>query len=232
MLQELIQALNNPSPMTFIAVFLLGILVSLGTCTILELPILLGYLGGIEENRKLQLFKIVILFTAGMLLSYLIISLAIGLAVLKLNSLFGLSHFLYVSIAAFSLLFGLYLLGFLPIRLPALDMKKIIGKRTGQYFGAFLLGLTSIFFEAPTCPSCAPALILIAGFMVTKGTILLGVSLLMTYVAGQAVPLVIAGTFASFLKNMGTRTATLQEYVKIAAGILLVLVGLDLIYLA
>lgn len=232
MIQELMQALDKPSPLAFVAVFVLGIIVSLGSCTILELPILLGYLGGLQENRRARLFKIVILFTAGMLFSYFIISLAIGLAVVKLNSFFGISYFLYLSIAAFSLLFGFYLLGFLPIKLPAFDLKRITKNPGGQSLGAFLLGLTFIFFEAPTCPSCAPALILIAGFMVTKGTILLGVSLLMTYVAGQAVPLVIAGTFAGLLKNIGARTAALEEYIKIAAGILLVLVALDLIYLA
>ncbi len=232
MIQELVQAIDKPSPLAFLAVFILGIVVSLGTCTILELPILLGYLGGLQENRRARLFKIVMLFTAGMLFSYFIISLTIGLAVVKINSFLGISYFFYLSIAAFSLLFGFYLLGFLPVKLPAFDLNRIAKNHRGQSLGAFLLGLTFIFFEAPTCPACAPALILIAGFMVTKGTIFLGVSLLMTYVVGQSVPLVIAGTFAGFLKNIGSRTVVLEEYIKIAAGILLVLVALDLIYLA
>lgn len=232
MLNELVNALQTPSPVAYLAVFVLGIFVSFGSCTILELPILLGYLGGVKESSRARLFGLIMLFVSGMLLSYLLIGLIIGYAVVNLASFAGISTYVYVAVAVISFVFGLYLLGFIRISIPWFDQSLLFKSRKTESLGALLLGFLFVFFEAPTCPSCAPALLLIASYMLTKGTVLVGVSLLMTYVAGQAVPLIVAGTFAGFAKNLGSRFHAVQEYVQVAAGIILVIVSLDLLWLA
>lgn len=232
MLNDLINALQTPSPAAFLAVFVLGIFVSFGSCTILELPILLGYLGGVRESGRLRLFGLIMLFVLGMLLSYLLIGLIIGYAVINLASFASISTYVYIFVALISFVFGLYLLGFIRLQIPWFDRSLLFKNRKTESFGALILGFLFVFFEAPTCPSCAPALILIASYMLTKGTVLTGVFLLMTYVTGQAIPLIVAGTFAGVAKNLGSRFHAVQEYVQIAAGILLVVVSLDLLWLA
>ncbi|MCX7832532.1 MAG: hypothetical protein N2440_06510, partial [Actinobacteria bacterium] len=79
---------------------------------------------------------------------------------------------------------------------------------------------------------CAPALFVIASYMISKGTVLIGISLLMTYVLGQSIPVFFAATIAGFADEASHRYKRFEEYVKIAAGVLLVLVGLDLFWLA
>lgn len=232
MLNQIFDALSSPSPTTYIAVFILGIIVSFGSCTILEMPIIMGYISGTKiENRK-QLVKTVLLFILGMLTSYFIIGLIIGYAVVNLAVFSKISFYVYIGVGLLSILFGAYLLEFIRLPLPHIHLDSLIVNNKARNWGAYALGFFFIFLEAPTCPSCAPALFVIASYMLNKGTALIGISLLMVYVLGQAVPLFFAATFAGFAEEASKRYRKVEEYVRVAAGILLILVGIDLFWLA
>lgn len=232
MLNQIFEALNSPSPTTYIAVFILGVLVSFGSCTILEMPIIMSYINGVKTENKRQVVATVLLFILGMLASYFLIGIIIGYAAVNLGSLSKISIFVYLLVGSLSIIFGLYLLGFLRLPLPHIHIDSLLINRRLRNLGAFFLGFLFIFFEAPTCPSCAPALFVIASYMLSRGTVLIGVSLLMVYVLGQAVPLFFAATIAGFAEEASRRYSRVEEYVKIAAGVLLILVGLDLFWLA
>jgi cytochrome c-type biogenesis protein len=232
MLNQIFDALNSPTPTTYIAVFILGILVSFGSCTILEMPIIIGYLNGLKMESRRQVVTTILLFILGMLASYFLIGLIIGYAVVNLSSLSKISFFVYVFVGTMSILFGLYLLEFIRLPLPHVHLDSILINSRLRNLGAFFLGFLFIFFEAPTCPSCAPALLVIASYMLSRGTVFIGISLLMVYVLGQAVPLFFAATIAGFADEASRRYRTIEEYVRIAAGVLLVLVGIDLFWLA
>jgi len=232
MLNQIFDALNSPSPTTYIAVFILGILVSFGSCTILEMPIIISYINGVKTENRRQVVATVLLFILGMLASYFLIGIIISYAAVNLSLLSKISVFVYILVGSLSITFGLYLLGFLHLPLPHIHMDSLLLNKHMRNLGAFFLGFLFIFFEAPTCPSCAPALFVIASYMLGQGTVLIGVSLLMVYVLGQAVPLFFAATIAGFAEEAGRRYSQIEEYVKIVAGVLLVLVGLDLFWLA
>lgn len=228
----LTNALATPSVFAYLAVFVLGIFVSLGSCAIMELPLLMGYIGGVGTHSRKRIFILTCLFVLGMLTTYFLIGLVIGMASISLGQLAKGSSILFYVIAVVSLVLGFYLLGFLhfPFSGSALLLKISRGKT--DFLGAYLIGLIFIFFEAPTCPSCAPALILISSYMVTKGTILAGVTLLLTYVFGQSIPILIAGAAVGWLKQFAHRFARWEEYLQIASGIFLIVIAFDLIWLA
>ncbi|MDP3013909.1 MAG: cytochrome c biogenesis protein CcdA, partial [Candidatus Subteraquimicrobiales bacterium] len=224
--------LATPSFFSYLAVFILGIFVSLGSCAIMELPLLMGYIGGVETHSRKRIFILTVCFILGMLTTYFAIGLIIGLASLSLGQFARGSSMLFYVIAFVSFVFGLYLLGFLHLSFPRTKFLSRVKKGKGDFLGAYLIGLIFIFFEAPTCPSCAPALILISSYMVTKGTILAGVTLLMTYVLGQSVPVLIAGSAVGWLKQLTHRFTRWEEYLQIASGIFLIVIALDLLWLA
>lgn len=232
MINYIYEALNTPSLATYIAIFLLGILVSFGSCTILEMPLIMSYINGMKATSRRQIVKTVLLFIAGMLTSYFLIGLIIGYAVVNLSVFSDISKYVYYIVGFFAAIFGLYLLGFFKLPIPHIHFENIFTTPSAKNFGAFILGFFFIFLEAPTCPSCAPALFVIASYMLSKGTVLIGLSLLMVYVIGQAVPLFFAATIAGFAEEASRRYKKFEEYVRVAAGILLVLVGLDLFWLA
>jgi cytochrome c-type biogenesis protein len=185
-----------------------------------------------KATSRRQIVKTVLLFIAGMLTSYFLIGLVIGYAVVNLSVFSDISRYVYLTVGFFAAIFGLYLLGFINLPIPHIHFENIFTTPSAKNLGAFILGFLFIFLEAPTCPSCAPALFVIAGYMLNKGTVLIGVSLLMVYVTGQAVPLFFAATMAGFAEEASRRYARIEEYVRVVAGILLVLVGLDLFWLA
>ncbi|MDI6800128.1 MAG: cytochrome c biogenesis protein CcdA [Actinomycetota bacterium] len=225
-------ALSSSSPLAYLTVFALGAVVSLGSCVILELPLLMGFLGGVQTRSKRRLVLLTLLFVGGMLTTYLAIGLAIGLASLSLAKFASFSRAIFYGLGAVSLLFGLYLLGFIHPPKMNTGFLELFARGHKDYLGAYLLGAIFIFFEAPTCPCCAPALILISGYMVTSGTIISGLTLLMVYVLGQSVPILIAGVAFGWIKGLSDRFVRLQEYLQIVSGILLTLVTLDLFWLA
>lgn len=228
----LLNALKSPSPLAYLLVFLGGIIVSLGSCTIIELPVLVGYIGGVGTSSKRRVFTLTFLFILGMLTTYLIIGVAIGLASISLGRMATGSTFLYIGVGGISLVLGMSMLGFLPVPTTGLECLAKLKRGKTDLLGAYLIGMAFIFFEAPTCPACAPALMLISGYMVTKGKVFVGVSLLMTYVLGQSIPLMAAGGMMGWLKELSQRFHRLGEYLRIASGIFLLLVALDLFWLA
>ncbi|MDI6689556.1 MAG: cytochrome c biogenesis protein CcdA [Actinomycetota bacterium] len=230
-LQNLVvEAIKTPSLLAFGAVFIAGIIVSLGSCAIMELPILIGYIGGMGYSSRRRIFAITLLFVLGMLTTYLIIGIVIGMASMTLSKIATLSTILYLAMGTVSLILGLYMLGFIHPPIPNLSLQK--PSRKLGLLGAYLLGLGFIFFEAPTCPACAPALMLISSYMVTAGKILWGLFLLLTYALGQSVPILIAGTLTSVIKPLTERAYSWKEYFQIVSSILLILVSLDLFWLA
>jgi cytochrome c-type biogenesis protein len=167
-----------------------------------------------------------------MLVTYLLIGVFIGLVATALTRLIVWSKILYVGLGLVSILLGLVLLGLFRLPLPNKTSFEKFSKKRTDLLGAFFLGFGFVFLEAPTCPACAPALMMISAYMVTQHQILYGLVLLLTYVAGQSVPILLIGFFAGFLKQFAERFHTWEEYIQIAGGILLIVVGLDLLWLA
>lgn len=232
MQDSVLQAIQAPSPLTYLLVFVTGLITSLGACAVLEAPILIGYLTGVSTKARKRLFVITLFFVLGMLTTYVLIGIFIGLIGTAVKQLTFWSTVLYLVMGVVSLTLGLIMLGF--FRLPFSTTKTLskIGGSRGDLWGAFILGLFFIFLEAPTCPACAPALMLISTYMVTQQKVVLGVALLLTYVTGQAVPILALGLFTGWMKQLTERFHRLEEYLRIVGGILLLLVGLDLLWLA
>ena len=148
-----------------------------------------------------------------------------------LINLLAWSTCLYLAIGIFAILIGLHLLGFIHFKSPFRIGERRITKRTGL-FGAFFLGVSFTFFEAPACPCCGPVMLLIAGYTVAQGKVLFGLTLFLTYALGQSLPLLVLGGFTGFLKSIEKRIHRFEEYVKITGGILLFLIGLYFIWTA
>lgn len=102
------------------------------------------------------------------------------------------------------------------------------------YLAVFVLG---IFVSLGSCAIMELPLLMgyiggVGSYMVTKGTILAGVTLLLTYVFGQSIPILIAGAAVGWLKQFAHRFARWEEYLQIASGIFLIVIAFDLIWLA
>ena len=222
--------LQNTSWFTYVAVFLSGAILSLGSCTIVRLPIIIGYVGGTTSSPK-KAFAATLVFVLGLIVTYSLIGVLLGSIGSFLVNLLTWSTYLYLAVGVFAILIGLHLLEFIHFKSPFQIGERRITRRS-DLLGAFILGVGFTFFEAPACPCCGPVMLLIAGYTVAQGKMLFGLTLFLTYALGQSLPLLVLGGFTGFLKSMEKRIHRFEEYVKITGGILLFLIGLYFIWTA
>lgn len=216
------QLLQNISLITFMAVYVAGLLTSISPCTLAIIPVMIGYIGGYGHPSRFKGFFLSLFFVLGMSLTFALL----GILAVGLRNIFGAVGMVwYFIIGGICILMGLNLLQVWQMRLPVL---KIVPPRLGGYFGALVVGL---FFGIVASPCATPVLVAILAMVTSTANIFLGGLLLFFYGLGHGVPLILAGTFTGLLKSIKGCQKNAQ-YVSYVSGIILVLIGLYFIYLA
>jgi len=214
--------LRDVSLVTFIAVFIAGLLTSISPCILSMIPVMVGYIGGYGQLTKIKGFFLSLSFVLGMSLTFALL----GIAAVVFSTIFGkVGALWYLIIGGISILMGLNLWQVWQMRLPGL---KIVPPRLGGFLGAFLVGL---FFGIVASPCATPVLVAILAMVTSTSNISLGGLLLFVYGLGHGVPLLLAGTFTGFVKGIKTFQKNAQ-YINYISGAVLVIIGLYFIYLA
>jgi cytochrome c-type biogenesis protein len=181
---------------SILTLFAAGLLTSLTPCMLSMLPITVGYIGGYENQTRLQAATQSTWFALGLattLAGLGIFATLVG----KVYGQIGVGLPIVVSIVA--ILMGLNLLEALPLQLPAFDTMGWIPKTLPDGVRSYLLGLT---FGLVASPCSTPVLATLLAWVSTTGDILLGGMLLLSYAVGYVAPLVIAGTFTATNKRL------------------------------
>lgn len=220
--QTVPQAVENVSLLSFVIVYLGGVVTSISPCMLSMIPLMVGYIGGYGETSRLKGFVMSFSFVLGLSVTFAIL----GIAAALLGRIFGQigDAWLYI-IAGVAILMGLQLLGVINISFPTLSKMPVKG---GGITGAFVFGL---LFGLVASPCATPVLAVIIAFVAAKGQIWYGGALLFSYGLGHGLPLLIVGTFTAVLKSFAgfQRWA---KYTTYASGILLIIFGLYFLTLA
>ena len=115
MRQAILDAVQNFSWITYVLVFFGASVLSMGSCTLARIPVVVGYVGGTATSRK-RAFYITLSFVAGLVLTYTCIGVLLGTVAAMTQHLVRWSTLLYYLIGAVAIFIGLYLLGFLRFR--------------------------------------------------------------------------------------------------------------------
>lgn len=214
--------LRDISLVTFIAVYLAGLLTSMSPCILSMIPVMVGYIGGFGQPSKIKGFFLALFFVLGMSVTFALL----GIAAVVFSTIFGkVGTLWYLIIGGISILMGLNLWQVWQMRLPGL---KIVPPRLGGFFGAFLVGL---FFGIVASPCATPVLVAILAMVTSTSNTFLGGLLLFTYGLGHGMPLLLAGTFTGFVKGIKAFQKNAQ-YINYFSGTILMIIGLYFIYLA
>ncbi|MDP4160159.1 MAG: cytochrome c biogenesis protein CcdA, partial [Bacillota bacterium] len=199
-----------------ILVFLGGVLTSLSPCILSMLPVMLGYIGGLEKPTKTKGFITSAFFVLGLAVTFAIL----GIVASLLGKAFGQigPAWPYI-IGLFAILMGLQLIGVFNVELPGL---KAMPEKRGGVLGSFGVGLLFGFVASP----CAtPVLAVLMTYVAGQGVLWYGALLLFIYGLGHGLPLIIAGTFTAVLKSL-PRLAKWGQYITYLSGGILILLGL------
>jgi len=213
------------SPLAYFAVFLGGVITSLGPCNLSMVPVIIGYVGGQHEIARRRGFWLSLFFTLGSSLTFMLL----GLVAAAVGGLFGAQQaILYWFVALVCILIGLNLLRAIPLSfdfLTRLQPKRV--SRTGA-LGAVFLGLV-VGLAGSQCAT--PILAAILTLVMLKGKAFEGALLLFIYGLGRGVPIILAGTFAGVVRALPAMEKW-TRWMENAAGLVLIAIGIYFIWIA
>ncbi len=224
----LTRAVEATPALAIAASFLWGILsVVLSPCHLSSIPLIVGFIDQQGRMSMRRAFVISTLFAGGILLTIA----ALGAVTAAAGRVMGdVGRYGNYFVAAIFFLVGLYLLDVLPA--PWSAPGRIGMKRKGL-LAAFILGLVFGIALGP-CTFAYMAPMLAVTFRVASTALLYGIILLVAYGVGHCSVIVLAGTSTGLVqrylnwneKSKGT------VIVKRICGLLVLLAGLYLIYIA
>lgn len=208
------------------ASFIWGILsIVLSPCHLTTIPLIIGYLSNQRELSTKKAFYLSTIFSVGILISIAVIGGITAAAGQLLGDIGKIGNYV---VAMVFLIFGLSLLGILPLNFPALGPIK--SQRKG-YFSVLSLGLVFGLALGPcTFAFMAPMLGII--FNLTAKNLLKGLVLLSAFAVGHCAVIIAAGTSTRLVQKI-TKWDEQSKGITIIrkiCGILVLLGGIYLVY--
>jgi cytochrome c-type biogenesis protein len=208
------------------ASFIWGILsIILSPCHLTSIPLIIGYLSNQRELSTKKAFHLSIVFSIGILISIAVIGGITAAAGRILGDIGKLGNYV---VAMVFLIFGLNLLGILPLNFPGLGTIK--SQRKG-YFSVLSLGLVFGLALGP-CTFAFMAPMLGIAFKLTAKNLLYGLVLLSAFAMGHCAVIIAAGTSTRLVQQItqwDERSKGITIIRKIC-GILVLLGGIYLVY--
>lgn len=213
--------------------FTAGLLSFLSPCVLPIIPSYLSFVSGVslEEMRSPHITgnvrRRVALNSLAFIAGFSLIFVSLGASASYLGSLFlGYRNFIRTLGGALIILVGFYLTGLFKVSvLDRYVQFNLRGKPAG-YLGSVLVGVT---FAVAWIPCVGPILGAILALAGTSAEIGKGILLLTTYAAGLAAPFFLSAVAVNSFFQFSKMFRRYGQAVHVAAGILLVIVGVLLV---
>lgn len=217
----------------YITAFGAGVLSFFSPCVLPLLPGYLSMLSGFSaaelmQDRPAAAVKQTVLnslmFAAGFSLAFSVLGAAAsatGALLAEYKS--GLMKFFGIVVT----LLGIHMTGLININPLNYDKRLPIRRLGGGYAGSFFMGFA---FALGWSPCIGPILAGILTMAAAAGNAWKGISLLLTYSAGLAVPLILAAFLTARFFTLMKKFKSALRYVEITAGVILILAGLLLFF--
>ncbi len=212
----------------YIAAFGAGLMSFFSPCILPLLPAYLSMLSGfsaseiVKGDAKVVTRKVVgnaAIFIAGFTLAFALM----GAAASTLGDLLASHKETLIKIfGVVMVLMGAHMAGLFNLNILNYDKHFSTRGLVQGPLGSFLMGFA---FALGWSPCIGPILAVILGMAAVSGTAAKGISLLLVYSAGMALPLLLAALLAAKFFTLIARFKSAMRYVEIAAGCLLAAAG-------
>jgi cytochrome c-type biogenesis protein len=196
-----------------------GFIFSFNPVALAAIPVSLAYVTKAHEPRKAILFGG--MFILGMILTHMLLGLIASLGGNWVQQLFGRAWGLVLG--PLLILLGLMWPGW--VRIPIPKLINIQARPAVSAWGAFALGVP---FSVAICPFCTPALVILLGVVAGIGSPLYGVTLLLAFALGRAIPILLGAAAIGWLESLKWLGKS-QKVFEILGGLVLILSGLYLL---
>lgn len=213
--------LENISIITYVFVFLGGVVTSFTPCAYPLIPIIVGVIGSAGEKSKGKSFLLSFGYVLGMAITFA----TLGMIAALTGKMFGQiqsSPIAHLIVGNVIILFALILLDVIPM--PTFLLSRAgAGKvfKGGTMISAVLMGIVSGFIAAPCTAAILAALLT---FVATTQNILVGSTLLLVFAIGLGTLLIIIGTFTGILAAI-PRSGKVMHIVQKTLAFTMILLG-------
>ncbi len=214
------------------AAFLAGLLSFFSPCVLPLLPAYFSFITGLSleeliEAKNTQIRQKIILATLAFVTGFSSIFILLGASASMMGGfIFQYQEIIRVAGGILIIILGVHLTGLIRIRILEFEKRIHLNKKPLHFLGTFIIGMA---FGAGWSPCIGPLLgsvLIIAG---SKETVGQGIVLLGFYSIGLALPFIIISFFINYLLTMMKKTSKILKYVNLAAGWLLIIIGLLLV---
>jgi thiol:disulfide interchange protein DsbD len=211
--------IQNSMALSFLAVYLAGVLVSFTPCIYPVVPITLAYIGARGAGSKTRGFILSLIYVSGMAVTYTILG-AIAALSGKLFGQIQTNPWTYFFIGNLCIFMGLSMLGVFSfsIRMPDFIARNPNGNNSKGIISSFLVGAASGLVMGPCT---APALAVVLGYAATKQNVSLAAGLMFVFALGMGTLLILVGTFAGILAGIPKSGAWMVRISKAFGWVLL-----------
>ena len=207
--------------LTYLGVFIAGILLSFTPCVFPMVPITLSIIGARGETNPMKGFSLSLVYVLGMALTYAVLGLVAASTGAIFGSIMQSTAFVLVVISIFVVL-ALGMFGMFELQVPSSMAVKLQGVGGGGgYVGIFLMGIMAGLIASPCV---GPVLVGLLVYIAQTGNALLGFTLLFTLALGIGVLFLVIGTFSGMIGRL-PGAGTWMDQVKQVFGFLLLLVA-------
>ncbi len=217
---------------SFSAAFIAGLLSFLSPCVLPLIPAYFTFITGLsleqltaENNARLrmQIFLSTLAYVCGFSTVFILLGAS---ATFMGNVVSQYSGIIRIGGGLLIIIFGLHLTGW--IKLPFLQFEKRVhlNQKPVHLLGVFVIGMA---FGAGWSPCIGPLLGSILIIASNQDTLWQGVGLLAVYSAGLAIPFLLISAFIQMVFVFLKKITRYMRYINLAAGVLLILVGISLV---
>ena len=213
---ELVQK-SNSLWVRLLAVFVLGLLLSLTPCIYPMVPITVGILQTHKSNSVWYSFLLSSIYTAGIATTFALLGLMAAFTGQMIGQ-FLANPFVIIGIIGVLTYLAGSMFGWYEMYTPRFLANNKVSVKGGSYLSIFLFGAAS---GCVASPCISPGLILLLTIVSTLGNTFLGFVLLFVFGVGLSMPLLIIGTFSSSLQVLPNAGMWMVEVKKFFGFLLL-----------
>ena len=208
----------------FFTSFAGGVLASISPCSLAMLPLVIGYVGGCSKETPIRTFIQIFCFILGTAIVFT----TVGIICAVTGSVFAsvLGGYFTLIMASLLLILGLKITGILDFEIPVIIKSMPQNSTNSLVLYPVLLGVA---FALAGTPCSTPILAGIMVFAAMGKNLIAAMIMLFLFAIGQGLILVLAGMFASGVKNI-KKIACYTDKLTRLSGWLLIAVSMYFYY--
>lgn len=212
--------------LTYIGVFMAGLLSFFSPCIVPLIPMYIGFLAG-EINPEGHKAKGLYLNALGFLLGLMLVFILLGAVATAIGSfLLGISSLLRQVSGVVIVIFGVFQLGLIKWNFLTRTRQVRVRVKSAKFGSAFLMGMA---FSFGWTPCVGPILGTVLLYAANTQTLQMGIFLLVIYALGFIVPFMLSTVLMERAAKWFEGSGPWLGYMKWVSGLLMIAVGL-LIY--